>query len=350
MITELEISNFQSHEYSSLEFAPGTNIILGQSDTGKSSIIRAIHWAIANRPTGDSFRSNFTKESTEVSIAFEEDYVSRQKGKSFNGYSTGQGEYKALRTDVPEEVQAITKMEEVNIQPQHKAYFLLDETPGNVAKAFNSVSGLEEMDSSLKRINSRVRASNSKLTAITTKYAETCVEIEGLNWIGHAKKDLKSIREVEKELQQTRESFSSVVETIEQMEQVQEQYNKLPDFSALPKLEEILKLDETIEGKCSSMNSLIDLVESQGMLEKKLKQCVDILELDLSNTAEIRQRIDALNEKVTDVITATDSINSYQVQMGSISNSITNTLEHISDLESKLEVCPTCGQYIQEEK
>ena len=44
MIEAVEIINFQPHENTVLEFAPGVNVIKGQSRSGKSSIIRSLEW------------------------------------------------------------------------------------------------------------------------------------------------------------------------------------------------------------------------------------------------------------------------------------------------------------------
>jgi len=46
MINSLTIQNFQSHKNTTLEFDNGINIIIGQSDSGKTAIIRALNWVI----------------------------------------------------------------------------------------------------------------------------------------------------------------------------------------------------------------------------------------------------------------------------------------------------------------
>jgi exonuclease SbcC len=52
MITQLNITNFQSHVKSVLKLSPGINVICGPSDSGKSAIIRGLRWVIENQPTG----------------------------------------------------------------------------------------------------------------------------------------------------------------------------------------------------------------------------------------------------------------------------------------------------------
>ena len=48
MIKSLHIQNFQSHKKTTLKFHKGINVVIGQSDSGKSAIIRALNWTINN--------------------------------------------------------------------------------------------------------------------------------------------------------------------------------------------------------------------------------------------------------------------------------------------------------------
>ena len=57
MFKGLEIENFESHKDTQIDFDNGVNAIIGTSDSGKSSIRRAIEWAIHNRPQGFGFKS-----------------------------------------------------------------------------------------------------------------------------------------------------------------------------------------------------------------------------------------------------------------------------------------------------
>ena len=61
MINTLQIEGFQSHDSTEIELSKGVNVIIGSSDSGKSSIIRACKWAFQNRPQSDSFRNNYLR-------------------------------------------------------------------------------------------------------------------------------------------------------------------------------------------------------------------------------------------------------------------------------------------------
>ena len=86
MIEYIQLRNFQSHKDSELEFSPGVNVIIGDSDQGKTAIMRAFYWLIFGKPSGDSMRKWNTKADTEVTVETAEHQISRIRGKSVNQY------------------------------------------------------------------------------------------------------------------------------------------------------------------------------------------------------------------------------------------------------------------------
>ena len=54
-IKNLRIINFQSHKNTTMNFSNGLNVIVGESDVGKTAIIRALKWVLFNEPKGASF-------------------------------------------------------------------------------------------------------------------------------------------------------------------------------------------------------------------------------------------------------------------------------------------------------
>ena len=108
MLKKLEITNFQSHPKSSLEFVPGINVIFGTSRNGKTAIRRALEWVVTNRPSGGRFFSNFAGEKGSTKVLLETDDTPlislekkiHRKGKEkiVDGtiYKIGAEEYKGL--------------------------------------------------------------------------------------------------------------------------------------------------------------------------------------------------------------------------------------------------------------
>ena len=48
MLKRLRIKNFQKHGKVDISFDPHVTCIVGDSDAGKSSLLRALHWFLTN--------------------------------------------------------------------------------------------------------------------------------------------------------------------------------------------------------------------------------------------------------------------------------------------------------------
>jgi DNA repair ATPase RecN len=125
MFTELHLKDFQGHADSLIEFDKGVNAFIGETDQGKSSVIRGIRLVVENKPAGNSFIRNGTPE-TIVSLTTDDAKVVRQKSKTSHKYILNGVELKAFGQGVPDEVTAVMRIDpDINIQRQSSPYFLL---------------------------------------------------------------------------------------------------------------------------------------------------------------------------------------------------------------------------------
>ena len=175
MITSLSIQNFQSHKNTKLEFHPGVNIIVGASDSGKTSILRALRWLIWNRPSGDDFRSDWggitsvemiLNERHSIESGDHKDVTSimRLKSDTNNQYFLNGTDhlYEAFGTKVPDEIQTILNIDDTNFQKQFDSPFLISDSPGEVAAYFNKIAHLDQIDSGLRNIAAAIRKISSQ--------------------------------------------------------------------------------------------------------------------------------------------------------------------------------------------
>lgn len=160
------------------------NVIKGSSDSGKSSIVRALAWVFQNRPSGDEFVSWFAKEKepTEVGVEFDDSWILKRRTGSTNSYQTSEteGTLEALRSDLPTEITSVTRIDDCNIQEQHETYFLLQDSPGEVARKLNQLTGLDIIDKMFKRFNSKITSlrtdilyAQNNVNTLKGKLAET---------------------------------------------------------------------------------------------------------------------------------------------------------------------------------
>ena len=182
-IKKVIIQNFQSHEYTEIEFKDGLNVIIGNSNSGKTSILRAIHWCIDNYPLGSDFIMT-GKDKCSVGILFS-DGTSIKRTRTRNDAGSydvigitpdGQPytqQYRGFANDLPIEISDIHQMPKINltkdisthlnIMDQLDGPFLITESPANKASIIGRLTGTQYIDEAVKTANKRVAGLNKKI-------------------------------------------------------------------------------------------------------------------------------------------------------------------------------------------
>jgi exonuclease SbcC len=157
MIKTLGLYAFQSHISTELELSDGINLLVGQSDSGKTAIIRALKWLATNRPLGKDFQST-NGGDVGVSIILDNgDCISHTVGKYAATIDRKDQDWSAIGTGVPETITNLLNMSDLSWQFQMDPPFLLSNSPGEVARILNEVTDLDKIDSSLTNINRMAR-------------------------------------------------------------------------------------------------------------------------------------------------------------------------------------------------
>lgn len=223
----LKIQNFQSHTDSTLEFIPnGINVIVGETDSGKSAIIRSLELLAQNRPAGDKYRTHNTSLTT-----VEWKGVKRVKSNTLNQYELDGTEYRALRASVPRQVTDKLRLSPINFRSQHDAYFLLNESPGAVARAMNDLADLGLIDYTSAELKSLQRDNNAR---VKTKVAEISTkesELSSLAWASDADKDLSNIQALESMLETLMASSMALSAIVAQTVELVQKLDSYPDLS-----------------------------------------------------------------------------------------------------------------------
>lgn len=216
MIRSVLIRNFESHRKTKLLLSPGVTSIVGDSEHGKSAIIRAVMWLVFNRPTGAEYRSKWGG-ATSVTVTFNDGHkVTRVKGAGKNEYRITRPDgkvsvFSGFKQDVPERVTQLLRMNQLNFQTQHAPHYLLPPTsPGEVARRMNEVVNLKIIDDTQASINAMLRDNQRALQ-------ETEASMEGLR---QKKRELSWVR-------QARESFSELSTLSGRLERVRDEEQRL---------------------------------------------------------------------------------------------------------------------------
>jgi len=354
MITDIEISGFQGHKDSSLSLGPTVNVIVGQSDSGKSSIIRALTWILKNRPSGDSFRNAelSKKDLVTGSIGFDDDsWIIRQKGNKINQYEVSPNNkvLKALRTDVPKEVSEISKIQDVNIQSQHPSdqYFMLTESPGQVAKEFNKVVGLTIMDEALLKINSTVRSTKQRCDLTNESIASHEIKIKDLSWTEQAKITLDELTKDQKEIVHLEHRSNELFILIKKYEEVENLFIELEHLNqAKEDFIQLSKKSDWVNENIKKLNSLYELQNNVKFIDTQLISTTTLKNAENEITA-LLSKDQACNDSITEL----NKLYFVCDQITSCNKSIKTVEMDVKSLQKewnsyKGENCPLCGNIV----
>jgi len=164
LIEKLTIQGFQAHDELILTLDRGVTTIIGPSDAGKSSIIRALRWLALNQPAGDSF-IRWGAKRARVELKVDGKFILRERG-SENLYSLDVREFKAFANGVPGEISSILGMDEINFQGQYDGPFWLSNTAGEVSRHLNRIVGLEVIDEVLSKLTSLIRKRGTEVEVV----------------------------------------------------------------------------------------------------------------------------------------------------------------------------------------
>lgn len=338
MITKIELHNFQSHKNTVLDFDKGVNVICGETDNGKSAVIRAIRWVVENQPQGtEKINSNWNedfKEPLSVKLYTEKGYVERIRDKKRNGYNIYKNGEKEIVLDaigkgVPKEVTDFLNVSDVNFQFQLDPPYLLTKSAGEASKYLNEIVHLDSIDKimSIADSDKRQLSSEQKIVEADIKKLE-----EGL-------KDTEWIDEADNLCKRTEKLYEIVDDLNDKQNELEFQINSYEEL-------ELSKIDLT------EHNNLIKQIEDITIPDvTELENSISNYDLyggqivDLSEAKKLVNDIDSII--IQDTKELEDSISQYS----ELSNSVQRYEKELVELRDSLpSICPFCGNELDKEK
>lgn len=351
MLKRARIKNFKIHRDRVFEFHPGFNVISAGSDEGKSTILKSIDWNINNRPSGFGFKSWKAKKNdpTVVDLEFDDCRVIKERDDKSHYYWLNKNPepYEAMRGDVPEEINKLTNIAPHCFQSQFDTYFLLQDSPGEVARKLNAVVGLDVIDDVYKLIKSKESEANDTEKNLKKDIENISSELENLSYIDQIKPIVLRIEEYEKglfELDTDINKIESLVNTIQEdslnidgIDSVLKHEEEINEI--INKLRELESIDSYIE----HINSIIGNIY---MTEKEQNECDERIRFE--------ERIDRLldycdeletNKKDCELIESLMSqIRQYESEICSVD--IFKLENEYDDLLKNYGICPWCRREV----
>ena len=350
MITNLHILNFQSHKDTSLDFAPGVNVIVGASDSGKTAILRALRWLIWNRPSGEAFRSMWGGD-TEVGIWIDGFGFKRIKGKE-NLYIAGIEEHpdsnpivlEGFGQDVPKDIQKALNINEINLQRQLDPHFLISKSAGEVASFFNQIAHLDQIDSGLKYLSGQIRNLEEKRKFLSDRQKEVTTALDKYSNLNEIEEAVTQAEKAEKQQTQYIADIEILTTTCQELEFIDE---------SLVILEEEAEFNELVE---ETLEAIQDLKERKGQntqlsvhlseIRQNVKEIVKVrtlikLEPQVKAIFEMMSSRDTLYEKFWGLDKLVGDIEENEAEAKAILLTL-STKEKEFELNMP-DTCPLCG-------
>lgn len=262
MFKKISLINFQSHKKSTLVLHPNVNVIVGETDSGKSAILRALYWLAFGKPSGDIIRRWGAVKNTKVSVLLEEGIrVSKVRGDKDNYYQVAEEIYKGFGRNIPEVIANTLNVQSINFIRQLDPPFLFSMSAGEIASYLNKLVDLDIIGLSLSNISRMNKQAETEVHVHENSIENFQKQLDELHWIDAAEKDVQEIEKIDKRIQKRKkfiEELSAHVEIYERMQSM------IEDLSDLEKVEnqidsilQRMQALQNIKSKASSLRSLI---------------------------------------------------------------------------------------------
>lgn len=266
-LSKVTLKNFQSHKNTVIEFKQGLNVIVGPSDTGKSSVIRGIKWALYNEPSGDFFIREGESECS-VIIEFNDGIiVERLRNKSKNMYilhddKGNKIKYEGFGTSVPEEIMEVIGIKKiyldsdesntVNIGEQLEGPFLLSEKDSTKASAIGRLIGVNIIDEALREALKDLRDFNNQKKVIDEKINELNNELKSYEYLDKLSRTNNRLNKIKDDIKEKDQKLRRLRVTKKNFNETQMEIKELKIY--LKKLSNL----EIVEDNLKNINYLLN--------------------------------------------------------------------------------------------
>lgn len=256
ILRKLILEDFQRHKRKVIKFGKIT-AITGPTDSGKSSILRALRWVLLNRAPSGIIRHGAKFARATVFIG--KHRISRTRSKSKNTYSLDGKTYKAFKTDIPEPIKKILRLSVLNFQGQYDSPFWFDDSKIQVSNQLNQIVDLGVIDQTLSFAGREVRKARTREEISRERLGEGRRRVKSLVWARDLGAELASLNELRGTLRQQRRQRKELRSDLEELDRLSRVTGrKVPSYTDLDfDLEEIRRL----EGEAGSLQGLLDSID-----------------------------------------------------------------------------------------
>jgi exonuclease SbcC len=344
----LKLINFEAHKNTKICFSKRKTVIVGDNDTGKTSIFVAWIWLNTNRPRGKTFIREGAK-FCKVVAGYDSFIIERELSSKVNCYRIIKKdkiqEFNVIKDSVPLEIQELLKFDENSFQSQSEAAFFILKPAGQIAQLINKVTGIENIQKVIVEINRRIRENKVTCKDITFEITEIEKDLK--------EKKFKKLDRYEWNLINRRNIIERIKKNEEEVEKLKNwciEYNDVKfHLSNLKKYNINLNIFDTVSKIIHKIKKEQNYLEKLDAIIDRIKRTSKTREGVMLPTEKDEKLFTSLPDVVKDYHTLSAKIlNICEVQKDkqNILDSIKESKKELKELSKNLTQCPLCNSVI----
>lgn len=274
------------------QFTEGMNAIVGPNDSGKSSLLAAVSWVVFGKPSGDSVVNWDGDRDTSVRLYFADGLcVERCRIKDKNFYfwcfkNEPRHELNAIGNSVPEEIERLLQLQDINFQGQANNLFPMQMTPSELGIAINRYCQLGDMHETIKRLATEIKKdetayeNNAKReTVLQEQIDQTAWAVTAEGFLTHASAFSSKIANDTQKCRQGRSLLSNIQET-----KKQRRFLKTKKDLLEKEMGEARELKKTIQSKQAALQNAKRIIKNLSVISSS--------QIELKRKMRVREEIE----------------------------------------------------------
>ena len=266
VIEEIIIKNFQSHSNTHLYLSEGVNAIVGDTDSGKSSLFRALTWLFRNRPiiNIEEYQSKWGGD-VHVAAKYNGTWIGRVRNKSKNYYYIGE-DIEVNRLEgfgngpPPQKVVDLLNLGDVNFMSQQALPFLLSQGSGAIGRFLNEAANLDVIDRSTAFIASVLKKEKAELESTVSLSEDTIKVLKEFDWVDRADEALSALETLSKSVEENDKKIIALDDLLNDIDRIEEKIENIQDLELLNGAPLIEPQNGIYLGKVNDESSAVNLI------------------------------------------------------------------------------------------
>lgn len=342
-ITKVEIHNFQSHVHTVADLYNDINVLVGTSDSGKSSFMRALKWNLMNSPSGSEFIRVGENEAS-VSVTWSDGHkVERKRNRtgSKNSYALLKDgvileEYTGFGGSVPQKILEVTGINldlTFNFANQLESAFLLSDSPKVRAETIGHLEELGRIDQELVGVNDDIRLNKKEQKAKQKELSVLESEYQQLkNGITQNQLRVDTVRMLKNSIEQKQLLYNQVNKSAERVRVIRELTSEI---------EEVIRKSGYI---VSTWNEDMPNIVTNAQKIMQYMKRLESIQTELSTISYLESatldNLQDLSNKATDISRNHERILHLQLQLNRVTKDIKENKGRINPKTAALDIRP----------